>query len=110
MRVAFGMRSVVVRGTMSGVVKQADIGLLTAECQLMVWPSRRRLVTWGGELWPVQGGAEGTEERVLVLHTEEERHDVERVTALRVKFGVRSVAHETVKKCGWRLACGAFFL
>ena len=53
----------------------------------MVWPSRRRLVSSGGELLPAQGGAEDTEERVLALHTEmcesgeipsvEEGHDVE---------------------------------
>ena len=35
----------------------------------MVLPSGRRLVTRGDELLPVQGGADGTEERVLTLHT-----------------------------------------
>ena len=63
----------------SGVVKHAraivespsrDIGQPTAECLLMVWPSRRRLVTWEGGLLPVQGGAEGTEERVSSSCTE----------------------------------------
>ena len=36
----------------------------------MAWLSRRRLATWEDELLPVQGGAEGTEECVLALHTE----------------------------------------
>ena len=56
----------------------------------IVWPSRR-LVTCR-EYFPVQGGAEGTDERVLVLHavvaecemrqvtSVEDGHDVERVT------------------------------
>ena len=53
MRVAFGMRSVVAKNTMPAIVKLAreidesstrDIGQPTAECQLKVWPSWRRLV------------------------------------------------------------------
>ena len=68
-----------------------DIGQPTAECQLMVWLSRRRLVTWRYELLPVQGGAEGIKERVLAWHTKVcekgevtslEEHGVELVTAL----------------------------
>ena len=50
-------------------VYEPDISQPTAECLLMVWPSRRRLVSSGGELLPAQGGSEGTEERVLALHT-----------------------------------------
>ena len=54
--------------TMSVLVKLAkeicescDIGQPAAECQLMVFPSKRKLVTQRCELRPVQGGAEDTE-------------------------------------------------
>ena len=59
---------------MSALVKLAketyescDIGHPAAECQLMVLPSKRKLVTQRCELRPAQGGAEDTEERVLTL-------------------------------------------
>ena len=61
---------------MSGTVKLAkeidelhDIGLPTAECPSRT-PSEKRRVTQRCDLRPAQGGAEDTEERVLVLHTE----------------------------------------
>ena len=75
--VAFGVRSVVFKDTMSSFVKLAreidesssrDIGQPAVKCQLMVWPSRRTLVTWRGELQSVQGGAEAAD-HVLALHT-----------------------------------------
>ena len=50
-------------------IDEPDISQPTAECLLMVWPSRRRLDSRRGELLPAQGGAEGTGERVLALHT-----------------------------------------
>ena len=98
--VEFGVRSVVVTETMSATVKlgreieqssSRRIGQPTAECPLVVWPSRRRWLQ--SELILVQGGAEGTEERFLALHTEmrekgeevtsvEEGHDVEHVTEM----------------------------
>ena len=56
---------------------------------MMVWLCKRKLVTQGYELRPVQGRAEDTDERVKMPHTEmceksevtsvEEGHDVERV-------------------------------
>ena len=54
------------RQMLSAVTSSRDIRQPTAGPS----PSRRRLVTWRGEHRPVQGGAEGTEERVLALHTE----------------------------------------
>ena len=36
----------------------------------MAWPSRRKLATWKDELLAVQGGGEGSEERIVSLHTE----------------------------------------
>ena len=47
-----------------------DISQSTAECLLMVFPSKRKLVTRRDELWPVQGGAEDTGERVMTSYTE----------------------------------------
>ena len=72
-------------------IDELDISQPTAECHLMAWPYKRRLVTRRDELPPVQGGTEDTDERVTTSHSEmcdgcevtsvEEGHDVERVTA-----------------------------
>ena len=57
---------------MSDMVKLAkvidelhDVGQPTGECQL-IWNSRRKLATWIESLF-VQGGAKGTEKRVLAM-------------------------------------------
>ena len=89
-------KSDVAEETMSATVKLAkdtlqphDIDQHTEECHLMVWPYKRKLVTQGCELRPVQRRAEDPDERVMTPHTEmceksevtsvEEGHDVERV-------------------------------
>ena len=85
---------------------ELDVGQPIAACQVMVCPSRRKLVV-RGELRPVQGGAEDTEERFLALMASSPAQGgaedtEERVLAMLAGYMVRTRSVRPAKESGCR--------